>query len=110
MGTDQNTDQHHSQQTWQLHFIAEGIELDSFENIADNRNVLYEVPVNSEFNPFPFLSEPEKDLESFANDDQSDLPDFSRNHEDRIIHQIKTMGTDQNADQYHPQQTWQFYF
>jgi len=60
----------------QLHFIAEGIELDSFENIADNRNVLYEVPVNSEFNPFPFLSEHEQKLEPFTNDDQSDLRGF----------------------------------
>ena len=41
--------------------LAEDVELDSSENIVDNRNVLYEIIQNDEYKPFAFLDECETD-------------------------------------------------
>lgn len=58
-------------------FLSEGVELDSSDNIADNRNVLYEFVQTSEYSPFSFLGTYSQIKDQYSEADQDKLVGFA---------------------------------
>lgn len=57
-------------------FLSEEAELDSADNIADNRKILYEVIQNSDYSPFAFLSDFRSVSGQYTEADQDALVGF----------------------------------
>ena len=57
-------------------YLADDIELDSANNIADNRNVLYEIAQNERFHPFEFLND-QSAITAFSENDLDHLTGFA---------------------------------
>lgn len=63
------------QEVVQHKFLKDGVQLDSAENIADNRNVLYEVEQSESYKPFEFLNQKTEngDEQYYREEDQATL-------------------------------------
>ena len=57
-------------------FLSDETELDSADNIADNRKILYEIVQNTEYSPFPALSGYRTVNEQYSENDQNSLVGF----------------------------------
>lgn len=55
------------------HMLSDEAELDSVDNIADNRKILYEIPQSDSYCPFSFLESGHTQLENYNEKDQHSL-------------------------------------